>query len=216
MRIFNPDPEPAPGPGIYAVSDLLSRETWKAVDIVTAGRLPAAPLFFAGEAADGPWEQWLPAVFGAHLAPYLFQARDAAQRGVVDLIAQDRDFTPPIAAASLIRSAAFGTELLESSLGARHMPEIGKLHRGVRDGLCPGHALTVLALRSILFGITTVNVLMAALYCEWLGGSVPSAIQGDRSNLQASFGAAAPGLSRHISAWLKAGGNNAFQSPVEG
>lgn len=215
MHIFHPQPEPAPDPGIYAVGKLLSHETWKAVDIAIAGRIPAAPLLFApGDGETVPWEDWVQSRFGTGLASSFLEARAAAGRGILELAGQDQRFTERVPAARRSGSTAFGLALLEASRGARAMPEVDKLHRLVTSGHCPGHALSVLALRSILFGITTVNSLVACLFCEWAGarnGPHPA-----RAILQSAFTTESPSLSHQIATWLQAAGNNTFQSGSPG
>lgn len=212
MHIFNPQPEPAPDPGIYAVGNLLSEETWKAVDIATGGRVPAAPLLYAPD-EELSWGEWVRNRFGPEFAARFLAARDAAGRGTLELATQDQSFAERIPAARQPGSTAFGLALLEASRGARAMPEMDKLHRLVTEGRCPGHAMTVLALRSVLFGITTVNGFVACLFCEWAGArAVLPAPLPSRDLLQRAFAAESTSLSPQIAAWLQAAGNNAFQS----
>lgn len=218
MRIFTPKPAPAPDPVIYAVTELLSCETWKAIDIVTAGRLPSAPLLFdPGGASPAAWEDWTGAQFGFLHAPYVILTRDAARQGVLELVQRDRDFAPHLGPERRLASMAFGRSLLEASFGARHMPEMAKLHRLVSNGEAPGHGVTVLTLRSVLFGISTVNALMACLFCEWVGARCrqAAALQ-DRERLQGGFASASPWLPGQMAAWLQTAGNSAFQAGSQG
>lgn len=218
IRIFTPRPVPPPAPSIYPVDGLLSCETWKAVDIVTAGRLPPAPLLFdpAGATSDSPWEDWLQSRSGSELARGLIEARKAATEGIMELAQRDRQLAQVLPPARTRASTDFGLALLEASQGARHMPGAAKFHRLVHDGSTPGHALAVMALRSAVFGISTVSSLVAWLLCEWAGAeSRPAGAPLDRELLRKRFASGSPTLPSLIASWLQAGGNPTFQSASE-
>lgn len=218
MHIFQPKPPPPPDPVIYAVDGLLCHETWAAVEIVIAGRLPTSPLLFENApATPNAWEDWIETEFGTRFAPWMLGAREAAQQGVLELAEQDRMLAAHLPAARVPASTAFGFALLETTLGAKHMHEVSKFHRLVTSGKTPGHSMAVLALRSVLFGVATVNSFVACLFCEWVGAQLSkSGPLPDRDRLRSGFAAGTPSLPKLISRWLQASNNIAFQAAKEG
>ena len=85
---------------------------------------------------------------------------------------------------------------------------LDKILRWVEEGRCPGHSITALALRSVLFNLSASNALIATLHCEWAGvrnAQPPSREPGP------GFAEMNPRLHRQLPSWLQSVGNNTFQ-----
>ena len=156
-------------------------EAARAIRISLLGVTRGKPATFLPDKSPdiaGQWKEWIDEWFLPVLAPKFLEVHQlASQFHIEEVAGVDLDLDRVLPNQLRSRSMQSASRLMEGNAEMKHHPEWARFVSRVERGELPGHALTLLALRSVLYHLALVPALTSYAWFEFHSGLSGCGIQ---------------------------------------